>query len=58
MKFYAPKPVTWGIAAITGITGMLFQYQILKIPFFEPYGFWMVVFATLLLAAGCLTDSL
>ena len=58
MKLSAPKPITWGIAAITGSAGLLFHYHILKVAFLEPYGFWMLIFASLLLVLGCLVDAL
>ena len=58
MKLYAPKPVTWAIAAVTGALGILSHYQILKVAFIEPYGFWMIVAAATLLVLGCLVDTL
>ena len=58
MKLSAPKPVTWGIAAVTGAAGLLVHYDLFKVPFLEPYGFWMLAAASLLLVLGCVIDAL
>jgi hypothetical protein len=58
MKFSAPKPITWWIAAVIGMTGTLIQFRLLPIAILEPYGAWLVIFGGLLLILGTVVDSL
>ncbi len=58
MKFSAPKPITWWIAAVTGIIGTLIQFRLIPIAILEPYGAWLVIFGAVLLIIGTAVDFL
>ncbi len=58
MKFSAPKPITWWIAAVIGITGTLIQFRLLPIAILEPYGAWLVISGAVLLIIGTAVDFL
>jgi len=58
MKFSAPKPITWWIAAVIGITGTLIQFRLLSIAQLEPYGAWLVILGAVLLIIGTAVDFL
>jgi len=47
MKLSAPKVITWWIALIIGLLGIL--ASLVTIPFLSTYAFWLVVIAFLLL---------
>ncbi len=48
MKLSKPKVVTWWIAVIVGILGIL--GALVKIPIVSPYAIWFIAFAFILLA--------
>jgi hypothetical protein len=48
MKLSKPKVVTWWIAVILGVLGIL--ATLLPIPLLAPYSFWMVAAGFVLLA--------
>ncbi len=52
MRMNAPRWITWLIALITGVVGILVHQGILKMAFLAGYGFWLVVigFGLLILA--------
>ena len=50
MKLSKPKTLTWWIAVIVGVLGIL--ASILPIPLFAPYAFWMVAAGFVLLVLG------
>ncbi len=56
MKLSAPKVVTWWIAILLGILGIL--GEALTIPVLSPLAFWLVLIGLLLLALGCVLKGL
>jgi len=52
----APKRVTWWIAVILGLAGILANAGML--PFLAPYAFWLVVIAFVLLALATVVKDL
>lgn len=52
MKLSAPKRVTWWIAVILGVLGIVATY--VSIPFVTTYSFLFVAFAFILLAIATL----
>lgn len=48
MKLNAPKKVTWLVAVVLGVLGILAFF--VTIPFVSAYAFWFVVVAFVLLA--------
>ncbi|QRN82572.1 hypothetical protein JR338_09080 [Chloroflexota bacterium] len=48
MKLSAPKKVTWWIAVVVGVLGILGQFM--SIPFVSENAFWFVAVAFVLLA--------
>jgi membrane protein YdbS with pleckstrin-like domain len=48
MKLSRPKNVTWWIAVIVGVVGIIANF--VKIPFVSDNKFWFVAFAFVLLA--------
>jgi len=47
MKLSAPKKVTWWVALIVGVVGILANF--VTIPFLSEYAFWLVVIGFVLL---------
>ena len=47
MKLSAPKKVTWWVALIVGVVGILANF--VAIPFLSEYAFWLVVIGFVLL---------
>jgi len=56
MKLSAPKTITWLIAVIVGVVGVL--AKILPIAFLAPHAFLLVVCAFVLLALATLLKGL
>jgi protein-S-isoprenylcysteine O-methyltransferase Ste14 len=57
MKFSAPKQITWIIALILGVVGIL--ANLASIPVITPaIGFWLVVVGWLLLVIATITHGL
>lgn len=53
MKFNAPKKVTWWIALIIGVVGII--AELVTIPVLTPIAFWLVAIGfVLLLLATCI----
>ena len=50
MKLSAPKEVTWWIAVILGVLGIL--ASLVTIPVLSEYAFWLVAIAFILLVLG------
>ena len=48
MKLSSPKKVTWWIAVIVGVIGIIVQF--VSIPILSSLSFWLVVVAFVLLA--------
>jgi fatty acid desaturase len=48
MKLSKPKNITWWIAVIAGVLGIIANF--VKIPFVSTYSFWFVAFGFVLLA--------
>jgi len=57
MKFSAPKQITWIIALVLGVVGIL--ANLASIPVITPaIGFWLVVVGWLLLLIATITHGL
>jgi hypothetical protein len=56
MKLSAPKVITWWIAVILGVIGILGSF--VTIPFVSTYAFWFVVVAFVLLVLATLLEGL
>jgi hypothetical protein len=56
MKLSRPKEITWWIAVIAGVLGILGNVS--SIPIVSPYAFWFVAFGFVLLALGTLLKGL
>ena len=56
MKLSAPKVVTWWIAILLGILGIL--GNVVAIPVLSTLAFWLVLIGLLLLALGCVIKGL
>jgi protein-S-isoprenylcysteine O-methyltransferase Ste14 len=57
MKFSAPKQITWIVALILGVVGIL--ANLASIPVITPaIGFWLVVVGWLLLVIATITHGL
>ncbi len=52
MRRSAPKVITWLIALILGVGGILMHQNIVSIPVLDPYEFWIEVAAWGILALG------
>ena len=50
MRLNAPKKVTWWVAVVVGLVGLL--GKIITIPFVSAIAFWLVFVAFVLLALG------
>ena len=55
MNLSAPKQITWLIAVIVGVLGILGKF--VAIPFISAYAFWLVVVAFLILVVGTFMDG-
>ena len=56
MKFSAPKQITWWIAVVVGVVGILATF--ITIPVLSGFAFWLVVIGFALLAIATLVDGL
>ena len=56
MKLSKPKVISWWIAVIAGVLGILAHF--IKIPFVSTYSFWFVVFGFVLLALATFLKDL
>jgi hypothetical protein len=56
MKFSAPKQITWWIAVVIGVLGIL--AQLLTIPVLKDYAIWLVVIGFALLAVATVMEGL
>jgi len=57
MNLSAPKEITWWIAVIVGVVGIIAYLDVVTIPVISGFAFWLVVIAFGLLAlATLLTD--
>ncbi len=56
MKFSAPKQITWWIAVVIGVVGVLAHF--ITIPVLSAYSFWLVVIGFALLAVATVVDGL
>ncbi len=50
MKLYAPKAMTWRIALVLGLVGILASF--VNIPLLSGFAFWLVIVAYVLLILG------
>jgi len=55
MKLNAPKQVTWWIAVVLGVLGLIGTF--VAIPFVSGYAFWFVFVAFLLLALATFLEG-
>jgi len=58
MKTNAPQLVTWWIALILGVLGIVTQLEIVSIPVFAGYGFWLVTIAFVILVLATILKGL
>jgi hypothetical protein len=56
MKLSPPKVITWWIAVVIGVLGIL--STVITIPALSPYAFWLVVIGFVLLALATAIDGL
>jgi len=56
MNLNAPKQLTWIIAVILGLLGLI--GAITTVPFISAYAFWLVFAGLVLLALGCFLKGL
>lgn len=56
MKLSAPKNVTWWVAVVLAVLGLLGQLKVLA--FLTPYAFWLVLVAAVVLVLGTLLNDL
>jgi len=56
MKLSAPKQITWWIALVVGVVGIL--AQLVTIPVLSGFAFWLVVVAFVLLILATLLKEL
>jgi hypothetical protein len=56
MKFSAPKQITWWIAVVVGVLGILSAF--VAIPVISSYAIWFVFVGFALLALGTLLPNL
>ena len=58
MKFNAPKAITWWIALVCAVVGVLALLAIIPVPILGVYSFWIVLAGLILLLLGCLLPGL
>jgi hypothetical protein len=56
MKLNAPKTITWWIAVVLGVVGIIGSF--VAIPFISVYAFWLVAIAFVLLALATALSGL
>jgi hypothetical protein len=56
MKLSAPKNVTWWVAVVVGVLGILGSF--IAIPLVSNYSFWFVAFGFVLLALATFLKNL
>jgi len=56
MQLSAPKQITWWIAVVIGVLGIL--ATLVTIPVLSGFAFWLVVIGFLLLAVATLIEGL
>ena len=56
MKLNAPKTITWWIAVVLGVVGIIGSF--VAIPFISIYAFWLVAIAFVLLALATALSGL
>ena len=56
MRLTPPKNVTWWVAVILGVLGLLGHFGAVDV--LSPYAFWLVVAGLALLAVACLVRNL
>ncbi len=55
MKLYAPKAMTWRIALILGLVGIVASF--VNIPVLSGLAFWLVIVAFVLLVLGTMVET-
>ncbi len=56
MELSAPKQVTWWVAVVVGVVGILANF--VTIPFLSDYAFWLVVIGFVLLVLATFLKDL
>jgi predicted membrane channel-forming protein YqfA (hemolysin III family) len=56
MKLSPPKQLTFIIAVVLGLVGLVASYMV--IPVLSPYAFWLVFVGLVVLAAGNMVEGL
>ena len=58
MKLSAPKTLTWLIAVVLGVLGILLSLGVVTIAGLSGYAFWLVAIAFVLLVLGSLIKGM
>ena len=58
MKLSPPKLITWWIAVVLGVLGILINAGLLTVAALSGFSFWMVAIAFVLLAVATITKGL
>ena len=58
MRHSAPKVITWVIALILGVGGILMHMGTISIPVLDPYEFWIEAAAWGILALGSILPGM
>ncbi len=56
LNLSAPKNITWWVAVVVGVLGILARF--VKLPFVTQHDFWFVVVGFVLLVLGTLLEGL
>jgi uncharacterized membrane protein HdeD (DUF308 family) len=56
MQFNAPKQITWWIAVVVGVIGII--ASLVAIPVLSAYAFWLVVIAFVVLALATVIPNM
>jgi uncharacterized membrane protein HdeD (DUF308 family) len=56
MRFSAPKQITWWIAVVIGVLGIL--ASLVTIPVLSGFAFWLVAIGFALLAVATVTEGM
>jgi heme/copper-type cytochrome/quinol oxidase subunit 1 len=56
MNFSAPKKITWWIAVVVGVVGILATF--VSVPVLSGFAFWLVVIGFALLAVATVVEGL
>ena len=58
MRLNTPKVITWWIALLCAVTGLLATLAVIPVPVLAAYAFWIVLGGLVLLLLGCFFPGL